>query len=92
MGRVEGKICVVTGAASGLGEADARTLAAEGATVVLTDINEQDGERIAGEIGGDALFIRHDVPDADHFDELERLAETDSVFFEKSLALIESNC
>ena len=59
MGRVEGKVAIVTGGASGLGEADARLLAAEGAAVVLTDINEEAGRAIAHEI--DAEFVRQDV-------------------------------
>ena len=52
MGRVEGKVAIVTGAASGLGAADARLLAEEGASVVLTDINVEAGESLAQEIGG----------------------------------------
>jgi 3(or 17)beta-hydroxysteroid dehydrogenase len=59
MGRVQDKVVVVTGAASGLGEADARLLAAEGAHVVMTDINRDRGEEIASEIG--AKFFEHDV-------------------------------
>lgn len=59
MGRVEGKVAIVTGAASGLGEADARLLAAEGARVVLTDIDDETGRQIAAEI--DAEFVHQDV-------------------------------
>jgi 3(or 17)beta-hydroxysteroid dehydrogenase len=59
MGRVEGKVAIVTGAASGLGKADARMLAAEGASVVLTDLNEAAGTEVAREIGSE--FIRQDV-------------------------------
>ena len=59
MGRVEGKVAIITGAASGLGEADARLLAAEGASVVMTDINAEAGEVIAAEIG--AEFVHQDV-------------------------------
>ncbi len=61
MGRVENKVVIVTGAASGLGAADARLLASQGATVVMTDINEAAGGAIAKEIG--ARFVRHDVAD-----------------------------
>lgn len=61
MGRVSGKVAIITGAASGLGAADARLLAAEGATVVLTDINAERGLAIADELDGDALFIKQDV-------------------------------
>lgn len=59
MKRVQGKVAIVTGAASGLGEADARRLAAEGASVILTDLNEAAGTAIAEEIG--AEFIAQDV-------------------------------
>lgn len=43
MKRVEGKVCIVTGAASGVGREDALLLASEGAKVVLTDLNEEAG-------------------------------------------------
>lgn len=65
MGRVSGKVAIVTGAASGLGEADARLLAAEGATVVLTDIDEKKGQAIADELGPNAIFIQQDVSSED---------------------------
>ena len=64
MGRVEGKIAVITGAASGIGAACARLLAREGATVVLTDIQDEKGESLRAEIaaaGATAAYIRHDV-------------------------------
>ncbi|WP_372778031.1 glucose 1-dehydrogenase [Litorivivens sp.] len=61
MNRVKDKVCIVTGAASGMGRADAKMLAAEGAKVVLTDLNEKDGHAAAAEIGDKALFIKHDV-------------------------------
>jgi 3(or 17)beta-hydroxysteroid dehydrogenase len=61
MGRVSGKVAIVTGAASGMGRADAELLAAEGARVVLTDLNEVDGQSAADAIGEGALFLRHDV-------------------------------
>jgi 3(or 17)beta-hydroxysteroid dehydrogenase len=60
MGRVEGKVAIVTGAASGLGAADARMLAREGARVVLTDVNEPAGSALAKEL--DALFVRRTCP------------------------------
>ncbi len=58
-GRLAGKVAIVTGAAKGLGEADARLFAAQGAQVVLTDVDVENGERIAQEIGG--RFVKHDV-------------------------------
>ena len=59
-GRVAGRVALVTGAASGLGAADARRLAEEGAKVVLTDMNAKLGEETAAAIP-DAIFLHHDV-------------------------------
>ena len=61
MGRLAGKIAIITGAAKGLGEADARMFAREGATVILTDVDRINGEKLAAEIGGKAEFHYHDV-------------------------------
>ncbi|WP_137819106.1 glucose 1-dehydrogenase [Pseudomonas sp. 2FG] len=61
MKRVEGKVCIITGAASGVGREDALLLAREGAKVVLTDLNEEAGRQVAAEIGENALFIRQDI-------------------------------
>lgn len=64
MDRVKGKVAVVTGAASGIGEASARLLAKEGASVAVTDIDDKNGKRVAGEItkaGGVAEFWHMDV-------------------------------
>ena len=64
MGRVEGKVAVVTGGASGIGRATARRLAAEGARVGIADVDEAGGQAVAAAIrdaGGDAFFRRTDV-------------------------------
>jgi len=61
MGRVDGKVALITGGASGLGSATARILAEQGARVVITDIDEDAGAGVAAEIGHDVLFIRQDV-------------------------------
>jgi NAD(P)-dependent dehydrogenase (short-subunit alcohol dehydrogenase family) len=64
MGRVEGKVAVVTGGASGIGRAAAQALAAEGARVGIADIDQAGGERVAARIreaGRDGFFRRTDV-------------------------------
>ncbi|WP_428311507.1 glucose 1-dehydrogenase [Hydrocarboniphaga sp.] len=66
-GRVEGKVAIVTGAASGVGKEDALLLAAQGAKVVLTDVNEEAGRAVAKEIGDAALFLKHDIADEEQW-------------------------
>lgn len=61
MGRLAGKVAIITGGSKGLGEADARLFAAEGAQVVITDIDQDAGEALASDIGPSARFIQHDV-------------------------------
>ncbi|MEE9324121.1 MAG: SDR family NAD(P)-dependent oxidoreductase [Dehalococcoidia bacterium] len=62
--RLQGKVALITGAASGIGKATALLFANEGAKVVLTDLQQEKGEEAAEAIkraGGDALFVRMDV-------------------------------
>ncbi len=62
--RLEGKVAIISGAASGMGAEEARLFAREGARVVIADITDEDGEAIARQIedtGGEAIFIHTDV-------------------------------
>jgi meso-butanediol dehydrogenase/(S,S)-butanediol dehydrogenase/diacetyl reductase len=61
MGKLDGKIAVVTGGGSGIGEATARLFAAEGATVVIADIDEVGGTRVSKDLGSAAAFLKTDV-------------------------------
>jgi len=66
MGRVQGKVALVTGAAKGIGQACALLLAKEGAKVVVSDLDRAAGEAVAAKIvadGGEAQFIQQDVTD-----------------------------
>jgi 3alpha(or 20beta)-hydroxysteroid dehydrogenase len=68
MGRVSGKTVIVTGAASGLGAAQARALVAEGANVVLADVAPVPGRALADELGDTATFTELDVTDPRQWD------------------------
>ena len=64
MGRLGGKVSIITGAASGIGEATAKLFSKEGAKVVVADIDPVKGQQVVTEIkdaGGDAIFIEADV-------------------------------
>lgn len=67
MARLEEKIIIITGAAQGMGESHARRFVAEGAKVVITDLNEEKGKLLASELGENALFIKQDVTNAEEW-------------------------
>lgn len=73
MGKMQGKVALITGGASGLGAADARVLAREGARVVITDVQDELGARVAAEIPG-CIYLHHDVRDEARWHEV--VAET----------------
>ncbi len=76
--RLHGKIAIITGAAQGMGAEHARVFVAEGARVVLTDLQEPAGRALAAELGANALFVRHDVSKAQDWDAV--LAATRAAF------------
>lgn len=75
MGKLDGKVAIITGAAQGMGEAHARRFVSEGAKVVLTDVNQDRGAKIAAELSPNALFIRHDVSSLDEWRAVVERAE-----------------
>lgn len=68
--RLEGKVAIVSGGASGIGEATCRLFAAEGARVVIADLNDALGSALASDIrdgGGEAAYLKLDVTDEDQW-------------------------
>lgn len=68
--RLAGKIALITGGASGVGRAAAEMFVAEGARVVITDLNVSDGEALAAGLGEQALFLRQDAASAADWDQV----------------------
>lgn len=70
MGRVQDKVCLVTGGGSGLGQADVLAMAREGAKVVISDIDKKAGEETAHMAGENAIFMHHDVAERDQWERI----------------------
>jgi 3alpha(or 20beta)-hydroxysteroid dehydrogenase len=74
MGRLDGKVAIVTGGARGQGEAEVRLFAAEGAKVVVSDVLVDAGKELAASIGDAVVFLRHDVSREDDWEAAINLA------------------
>ena len=75
MGRLSGKVAIVTGAARGMGESHARTFVREGAKVVMTDLRADAGRALQQELGETSLFIEQDATDFAQWEVVVQQAE-----------------
>jgi 3alpha(or 20beta)-hydroxysteroid dehydrogenase len=75
--RLEGKVALISGAARGQGEAEARLFVREGARVVLGDVRDELGEKVAASLGEAARFVHLDVAREDHWQRAVALAEAE---------------
>jgi len=75
MGRLTGKVAIITGTAQGMGAMHARVFVREGAKVVMTDVNEKAGSALANELGSNALFVTQDVAKASDWEKVVSAAE-----------------
>ncbi|TJY43902.1 glucose 1-dehydrogenase [Cohnella pontilimi] len=78
MGRLDGKVAIITGGARGMGAAHVRRFIREGAKVVFTDVLVDEGQALATELGGNAKFMKHDVTSASDWDRI--VAEAEAAF------------
>jgi 3alpha(or 20beta)-hydroxysteroid dehydrogenase len=74
VGRLDGKVAIVTGGARGQGEAEVRLFVAEGAKVVVSDVLVDEGKTLAASLGENAVFLRHDVSREDDWEAAVNLA------------------
>jgi 3alpha(or 20beta)-hydroxysteroid dehydrogenase len=75
MGKLDGKVAIITGAAQGMGAAHVRRFIAEGAKVAFTDVNEAGGQALADELGENALFVKQDVTSLEEWQALVQKVE-----------------
>jgi NAD(P)-dependent dehydrogenase (short-subunit alcohol dehydrogenase family) len=89
--KLKDKVAVITGAARGIGKAIAQRYAKEGATVVVSDLNEPGAKAVASELGPNAIGLKRDVTNqasidamvaatVDHFDGVDILVNNAGIF------------
>lgn len=78
MERLKNKVAIITGGARGMGAAHVRLFVREGAKVVFTDLNEEEGRILEQEMGSNAKFIKHDVTDSEGWNNV--IEETEKIF------------
>ena len=78
MERLKDKVAIITGGARGMGASHVRLFVSEGAKVVFTDLNEEEGKKLEEELGDNAKFLKHDVTDASGWNKV--VEETEKMF------------
>lgn len=78
MGKFSGKVVLITGGSRGQGAAHAKAFIEEGAKVVITDVLVDEGQSLAAQLGGNALFFKHDVTSEEEWTSI--VSETEAVF------------
>ncbi|WP_283679163.1 glucose 1-dehydrogenase [Lentilactobacillus sp. Marseille-Q4993] len=96
MGKLDGKVAIITGASQGMGASHAELFVDEGAKVVLTDINAEKGQETAAKLGDNAVFVKQDVASEedwktvvdtaiDKFGKIDILVNNAGITFSKSM-------
>lgn len=90
MGRLDGKVALITGAASGIGKATAERFAAEGARICVVDVTDDEGHRVAESLGG--LFVQADMGESKEVDNafetcVDDLGSVDVAFLNAGIAI-----
>ena len=96
MGKLDGKVAIITGASQGMGASHAKLFVDEGAKIVITDINEEKGNQVASELGDNVIFVKQDVSNeddwrnvvseaVDKFGQLDILVNNAGITFSKSI-------
>src|SRR5690625_1697818 len=78
MGKLTGRVAIITGGARGQGAEHAKEFIQQGAKVVITDILESEGQALVNELGDNCKFIKHDVSQADEWENV--VTKTEELF------------